>query len=70
MSSIPRTALSAKEAAESIGISPRKLWELTNRGEIPAIKLGNRTLYPVAALQRWLECQLPKRFQSETEVSQ
>jgi len=37
--------LSTKQAAGILGISPRKLWELTNRGEIPRVQIGRRVLY-------------------------
>ncbi|QDT81992.1 Helix-turn-helix domain protein [Gimesia maris] len=48
-------ALSAKDAALSLGISERTLWASTQpRGPIPSIKLGGRVLYPVAGLEEWL----------------
>ena len=50
----PRLALSPREAAAALGIGERLLWEWTNRGEIPSMKLGTRTLYPVDALREWL----------------
>jgi hypothetical protein len=42
-------------AARAIGVSPRTLWSLTQRGEIPHAKVGRVTVYPTAALLRWLE---------------
>ena len=54
-SSVPALALSADEAAEAIGISARKLWELGASGNgPPRIKLGRRTLYPTDLLAAWL----------------
>jgi excisionase family DNA binding protein len=50
----PTLALRPREAARALGIGERKLWELTNRGEIPHAKLGRATVYPIAALERWL----------------
>ena len=50
----PRLALRPKDAAKALGIGPRLLWSMTNRGEIPHIKLGKAVLYPVAVLERWL----------------
>lgn len=47
-------ALRPRDAARALGIGTRLLWELTNRGEIPHLKLGRATLYPVAELERWL----------------
>jgi len=53
-SDTPRLALRPAEAAKALGIGARLLWELTNRREIPHLKLGRATLYPVSALQDWL----------------
>ena len=50
----PRLALRPKEAAVALSIGERLLWSMTNRGEIPHIKLGKCVLYPVAELERWL----------------
>ncbi|MBK9383533.1 MAG: helix-turn-helix domain-containing protein [Planctomycetes bacterium] len=43
----------APEAARRLSISPRKLWELTNRREIPHLRIGRSVLYRVAALEAW-----------------
>ena len=51
---VPRLGLSPAEAAKSLGIGRRLLWELTNRKEIPHLRLGRRVVYPVDALQAWL----------------
>lgn len=52
--SAPRLALRPKDAAKALGVGERLLWSMTNRGEIPHIKLGKCVLYPVAELERWL----------------
>ena len=36
--------LTAAEAARALAISPRTLWALTQRGEIPALKIGRRAV--------------------------
>ena len=46
--------MSEKEAAEFLGISPRKLWGMRASGDIPFMRCGTRVLYPVDALQRWI----------------
>lgn len=51
---LPRLALRPKEAAAALSIGERLLWSMTNRGEIPHIKLGKCVLYPVVELERWL----------------
>jgi excisionase family DNA binding protein len=42
----------AGEAARLLGISARLLWTLTNRGEIPCVRLGCAVRYRVETLQR------------------
>ena len=51
-------AVRSKEAAELLSISQRKLWSLTNAGEIPHVKVGRATVYPVDALREWLAAKL------------
>jgi excisionase family DNA binding protein len=46
--------LKPNEAAKALAISPRQLWTLTNRGEIPSIRLGHSLRYDVAALREWI----------------
>jgi predicted DNA-binding transcriptional regulator AlpA len=41
-------------ASKALGISPRTLWSMTKRGEIPHAKVGGCTLYPTAAIVAWL----------------
>jgi excisionase family DNA binding protein len=54
----PPLALRPREAATSLGISPRLLWQLTHDGHVPCVRIGSgkrRTvLYPTADLQAWL----------------
>lgn len=51
-------ALRPREAAKSLSISLRHLYQLTVDNLIPCIKVGSgkrkTVLYPVADLQRWL----------------
>jgi excisionase family DNA binding protein len=52
--------LTAKEAARALAISPRTLWELTARGELPSLRLPGRgkarsLRYSVADLQSWID---------------
>jgi len=50
----PRLALRAREAARALAISERLLWTLTNRGEIPCVRLGRCVTYPVDTLRELL----------------
>ncbi len=47
--------LRPNEAAQVLAISPRKLWELTNCGEIPCLRIGRAVRYSVEDLQQWIE---------------
>ncbi|WP_428388487.1 helix-turn-helix domain-containing protein [Mucisphaera sp.] len=51
----PSLLLNDREAAKSLSISTRYLWELANRGEIPSVKLGRRRLYPRDELKAWVD---------------
>ncbi len=53
----PRLALRPRDAAKAIGISERKLWELTadQTSGIPHCRFGKCVVYPIAPLERWLE---------------
>ena len=47
--------LRAQDAAKALAISPRLLWTLSNRGEIPVVKIGRSVRYAPQDLQRWIE---------------
>jgi len=45
-----------KEAARILCVGVRKVWELTNRGELPAVKVGRQAIrYRVADLRAWAD---------------
>lgn len=46
--------LTAKEAAIALRVSPRKLWEMTHRGDIPYVKLDRCLRYPLRDLEAWI----------------
>ena len=43
------------EAAEAIGVSRSRLYELLNSGEIPSIMVGRVKRVPVDKLREWVE---------------
>ena len=51
-----KLALNAREAAATLGVSPRTLWSLTadQTSGIPHARIGRRVVYPRAALAAWL----------------
>ena len=46
--------LSADEAAEALRVSRRTIFNWTRAGDIPHVRRGSRTFYPVAALNEWI----------------
>lgn len=54
--------LEAKDVARLLKMSPRTVWDLTKRGELPAIRLGKRMVrYLLADVRDWIERQRSKR---------
>ncbi|MCA9274594.1 MAG: helix-turn-helix domain-containing protein [Phycisphaerales bacterium] len=53
-------ALRPREAAKALGIGERKLWALTNSGELPHARIGRAVVYPVRELQEWLSDRVGK----------
>ena len=51
----PTISLRPRQAAIAIGISLSTLERLTKAGEVPAVKVGRVTLYPVDAIKEWLQ---------------
>jgi len=47
--------LTARETAKALSISERKLWNLTNENEIPAIRFGRSVRYAIEDIQLWIE---------------
>ncbi len=47
-------ALSTRDAATALSVSPDTLKGLMARGEVPHVRIGRRVLYPVAELRAWL----------------
>ena len=50
--------LSAHEAAETLGICEKSLWNFTQpRGAITSVKIGSRVLYSPDDLRAWIDAQ-------------
>jgi excisionase family DNA binding protein len=47
--------LTTPEAARALAISPRTLWTLTKRGEIPSVKIGRAVRYDPRDLLVWID---------------
>ncbi len=50
----PSLTLSVRDAARSLSISERTLYDWTRRGVVPHVRIGGRVLYRVAALDEVL----------------
>jgi excisionase family DNA binding protein len=55
----PRLLLTPREAAETLSISERKLWEITasSSGELPCVRIGRCKRYRVDTLEAYLDAQ-------------
>ena len=52
---MPKLLITAGEAAELLSISARTLWQLTNDGQIPVMRVSKRAVrYCPEALRRWI----------------
>jgi excisionase family DNA binding protein len=49
------------EAADAIGVSRSKAYELIAAGQIPSVKVGGCVRVPVVALQAWIADQLAQK---------
>lgn len=50
----PPLLLTAPAAARALAISPRTLWALTQRGELPVVRIGRSVKYDPQDLARWI----------------
>jgi len=49
--------IKAAEAAKSLAISERRLWDLTDTGELQCVRIGRSVRYDPADLRAWIEKQ-------------
>jgi excisionase family DNA binding protein len=52
---LPRLAYGINDAADALGLSRSRIYELIARGEISACKIGKRTIIPAAELTAFLD---------------
>jgi len=62
-----RRGLRPKEAARSLGISERTLWDWTRDHGVPHFRIGNTVVYPVKQLDDWMAAKVKE--QSLTSAS-
>lgn len=46
--------MSVRQAAERLGVCERTLWTITNRGELPCIRIRGRKLYALSDLTTYI----------------
>ena len=61
-----RLTLTVEEAAATLGISRASAYEAVRRGQIPAIRIGNRILVPRSQLKKMLGSDEPPGEESAT----
>jgi excisionase family DNA binding protein len=54
---VERLLVTPKQAAQSLAISERTLWTLTDKGEIKRIQIGRCVRYDLDDLRCWIEKQ-------------
>lgn len=52
---IEKLAVNSRDAATMLGVSERTIFKLTKEKRISRIKIGWRSLYPIASLKTFLE---------------
>lgn len=50
-----RLAISAREAAELLGVSMPTLYQIAHRADFPAVKVGGKVLISRKGLEDWLD---------------
>jgi len=45
--------LTARDAAKALSVCEKTLWTLTQKREIPVIRMGRAVRYPVDGLRQW-----------------
>ena len=61
--------INSTAACVILGISPRKLWSLTNCNAIPSRKIGVMVRYSPTELAAWCECGCPTNAGAGDQVS-
>ena len=58
MDKLEPLAVSAPEAARLLGVSKPTVYQMMNRDDFPAFKVGARTLISVEGLREWIRKQV------------
>ncbi len=52
-----KLCITVEEMGELLGIGRTKAYDVARRADFPTIRLGNRMLIPIKALEAWLDRQ-------------
>jgi len=52
------------EAADAMGVSRSKAYELISSGAIPSIRIGGSVRVPVEALKTWIDSQMKEQSEA------
>jgi len=61
--SAPPLAVDVKTAAQLLGLSQRSIWKLVERGELRVRKAGRRVIFPIAAINDFLDGRIGGRVE-------
>ena len=50
------------EAAEQLGVSRSRCYELLKNGQIPSIKIGSSVRVPTSQLRRWIDTHIEEEL--------
>jgi excisionase family DNA binding protein len=56
----------SRQTAKVLAISERKLWELTNKGAIPCVRIGRAVRYDPADIRTWIDAQKNRAQTADT----
>lgn len=52
---VEKKLVTEREAATILSISPRSLWDLRTRGDIPFVRIGRSVRYDTRDLETWIQ---------------
>jgi excisionase family DNA binding protein len=64
----PALLLTAAETAEALALSRRTLWTLTDRKEIPCVRIGRAVRYDPADLRAWIASRKAETMQDRLDA--
>lgn len=66
---LPKRLVSVPEAADLLSIGKSAAWELVKSGDLASVKIGQRRLVPVAAIDSYIEALLRKGSEHERSAT-